>query len=193
MKGSHIPVSPSPKFPSTAVPEGFGAYLRAARARRGLTQAQLADASGLSRETIVRLEKRVSHATSARRLPVADTVFRLEDALGFCGEQLVPDWSEWMPIGSLEPGARSRERRRSLGLTVIEVAAAAGVSPATLSRFEREERRTPSLLRVKTSELGGTWPYLVSKRYANALGFPSIAEHERYCARDEERRGFSED
>ena len=154
-----------------------------------MTQAELAREAGLTRETVARLEATsarppggYSGATGrSRRRPVADTVFRLESALDFYAEQFVPAWREWKPIGSSEPGARSRERRRELGLSLAEVARGAGVSVATLSRFEREERPTPSLLRVVKSELGGEWPYLVSERLASALGFASLEEHSDFC------------
>lgn len=148
--------------------------LRDARRARGWTQARLAERAGVGRETVVRLER-------GARPPTGDTVFRLEAALDLQSRRLVPGWREWQPIGSLSLGARSRERRRSLGLTLREVATAAGISPATLSRFEREERRTPSLVRIETSELGGEWGHLVSEPLARALGFASLAEHDSYC------------
>lgn len=156
------------------IPSDFGQRLRAERRLQGWTQAKLAARSGLERATIVRLERGV-------RVPTADTIFRLESALDFSATRFVMGWREWSPIGETEPGARSRARRRELGLSLAEVAALAGVSSATLSRFEREERRTPSLLRIVTSEHGGEWAYLTSERLAVALGFASLDDHIRYC------------
>lgn len=175
VKGSHISFSPPSRFPVSLIPSGFGSELRAARRERGWTQARLAAAAGLERATVVRLER------GGARRPTSDTVFRLEHALDMYPARFVQRWREWQPIGETEPGARSRERRRSLKLSLAAVATRAGVSPATLSRFEREERRTPSLVRIETSEDGGEWAYLVSERLAAALGFSSLAEHAAFC------------
>ncbi len=150
--------------------------MREARRLKGWTQARLAKRLGLSRETISRLER-------SRRKPTSDTVFRIEHSLelDLIASGLVAEWREWAPLRSSEPGPRSRERRRKLGMSLAGLGAAAGVSASTLSRFERQERRTPSLLRIETSELGGEWAFLRSERLATALGFASIEEHERYC------------
>jgi transcriptional regulator with XRE-family HTH domain len=59
--------------PSTAL-DTFGANLRAARARRGLTQEQLAHASGVTSGEISRMERGV-------REPRITTLVRLADAL----------------------------------------------------------------------------------------------------------------
>lgn len=174
LKGSHISFSPPPRFPASDVPIDFGDRLREARLKRGWTQARLAARSGVGRETVARLER-------GRRVPSSDTVFRLEAALDMYPDRFVRRWREWQPIGEKEPGARSRERRRELGLSLDQVAAATGVSAATLSRFEREERRTPTLLRIERSELGGEWSHLVSERLAAALGFASLEDHAKYC------------
>jgi len=156
--------------------------LRDARVARGWTQARLAARSGVGRATVGRLEAGAGSGRAPRR-PVADTVFRLAAALDKDAWALVPGWAEWAPVGTASLGARSRDRRRSLGLSLDTVAAAAGVSTATLSRFEREERQVPSLVRVETSELGGRWEYPVSLKLARALGFDSVDEHAGFCLR----------
>lgn len=126
------------------------------------------------RETVLRLE-------AGRRRPVADTVFRLEAALDLPPGALVPDWPEWAPIGSSSLGACARRRRRQLGRTLAEIAASTGVSPATLSRFEREECATPTLAVVRRTALDTEFSSLADDRLASALGFKNAAAFEDWC------------
>jgi hypothetical protein len=114
-------------------------------------------------------------------MPLADTVFRLENALSLEAGTLVPAWPEWAPLGSSSYGAASRRRRLQLGLTLEAVAKNAGISPATVSRFEREEHAPPSLVRVERTGLDTEYQFLVSLTYARALGFKSLSEHEHWC------------
>jgi transcriptional regulator with XRE-family HTH domain len=160
------------RFPLSSVPSDFGRSLRAARLARHWTQARLAKGAGLRRETVARLE-------CGGRRPAADTVFRLEAALGLDGG-LVPAWPEWKPIGLPSMGARSRERRRDLGLSLEAVAGLAGVSAATLSRFEREfQWNSASIL-----DTSGDKPSSEeATRLARALGFSSAPEHAAWCTR----------
>ena len=166
------------RFPTSAIPQGLGSALTAARSERGWTQARLARAARLKRETVSRLETGRCH-------PYADTVFRLEAALDLEPGTLVPAWPEWSPIGAASFGSRSRARRRALGLSLLAVAGSARVSVATLSRFEREVERTPSLVRVVERNEFGDIDELVSDDLARALGFADRVEHQRFClARD---------
>lgn len=162
-------------FPTSSVPCDFGAALATFRKARGWSQQRLAERASLERATIIRLE-------AGRRRPTADTVFRLEAALDLEPGEMVPAWPEWSPIGSSSLGARSRARRRELGLSLVQVAHAAGVSAAMLSRFERETGRTPALRRVATGNASAR-DELVSDRLAIALGFANRVAHERYCRR----------
>ena len=171
MQSSHMNFPTPLRFPLSSVPDDFGRNLRDARISKGWSQARLGSAAGLQRETIVRLE------AGARR-PCPDSVFRLRTALGLEPTELVPDWPEWSPIGMLEMGARSRERRRALNLSMIEVAAAAGVSVSTLSRFERDIRwEAGSLLEGPP----GSGPTEAAERLAVALGFADAQAHSRWC------------
>lgn len=178
MKTSHMRYLSALDFHPSAISAKFGKVLAKERRLEGMTQKQLADVIGMKRETVVRLE-------TGRRRPTADTVFRLEDALNLVPGTLVPGWPEWKPIGTMTPGARSRERRRALGISITVVARAAGVSIATLSRFEREFGACPSLSVVGFDQ---GMPFVVGLRsigYARALGFASVEEHERYCDGDD--------
>lgn len=112
------------------VPGDVGDRVLATRKGRRWSQARLAERAGLSRAAVYRLENR----TGGTR---ADTLFRVADALDVPIGELVPAWPEWEPVKGHGDGAASRERRRSLGLTMAQVALLAGVSEATLSRHER--------------------------------------------------------
>lgn len=143
------------------------------RAARGWSQGKLATRAGLARETVARLE-------AGGRPPIADTVFRLEAALDLLPGELVPAWPEWAPISLATWGARSRERRRALGLGLAEVAAAAGVSDSTLSRFEREIGRS-TLLETVAGDMGGGPVTLPRASFSHALGFADPAAHAAFC------------
>lgn len=166
-----------PRFPVADVPAKFGERLRAERDARRWTQARLATKAGLKREAVSRLER-------GERSPRSDTVFRLEHALDLNPGTLVPSWAEWSPTVSTAQGPASRRRRRELKLSIDRVAAAAGVSPATLSRFERQERATPSLLAVKRTELDTEFATLINDKLARALGFADASEHDDWCSGD---------
>jgi transcriptional regulator with XRE-family HTH domain len=176
MKESHMERISALDFPSAAVPATFGEVIAKERRLLGWTQQQLAEKSGLTRETIARLEK-----GAGKRKPTGDTVFRLESALDLEPGTLVPGWPEWKPIGTMTFGSRSRERRRALNIPITIAAKAAGVSMATLSRFEREFGACPTLSVVEFEEGMPVVIGLRSVQYATALGFASIDEHERYC------------
>lgn len=166
--------SAPPRFPVSAVPPDFGERLALERRARRWSHGRLAEEAGLRRETVFRLE--------AGRRPVADTVFRLEAALDLLPGTLVPDWPEWAPIGSSSLGACSRRRRRQLGRTLAEIAALVGVSPATLSRFEREECATHALVVVSRTAMDTEFSSLTDGRLASALGFDDAAAFEDWCS-----------
>lgn len=174
--------SPPLRFPLSSVPEGFGTTLRDAREARGWTQARLAAAAGIKRETVARLEtQRLRSPEAPRRRPAADTVFRLQAALNLLPGELVQTWPEWSPVGLSTPGARSRARRRDLGLSLKAVASTAGISAATLSRFERDIRwETKSLLDAGPS----AGPTQAAEALARALGFANAKAHANWCELD---------
>jgi transcriptional regulator with XRE-family HTH domain len=174
--------SPPLRFPLSSVPDGFGTTLRDARKARKWTQARLAAAAGIKRETVAHLEaQRLRSPEEPRRRPAADTVFRLQAALDLNPGELVQAWPEWSPVGLSTPGARSRVRRRDLGLSLKQVASTAGISAATLSRFERDIRwETNSLLDAGP----GADPTPAAEALARALGFPDAKAHARWCDLD---------
>lgn len=179
---SYMQFFPPISFPLCSVPEGFGTALRDARKARGWTQARLAEAAGIKRETVAQLEaQRLLPPAATRRRPAADTVFRLQAALDLMPGELVEAWPEWSPIGSSSRGARSRARRRELGLSLTEVASAAGISAATLSRFERDIRwETKSLLDAGP----GAAPTSAAEALARALRFSDAKAHANWCKLD---------
>jgi transcriptional regulator with XRE-family HTH domain len=174
--------SPPLRFPLSSVPDGFGTTLRDARKARKWTQARLAAAAGVERETVARLEaQRLLPPEAPRRRPAADTVFRLQAALDLMPGELVQTWPEWSPVGLGTSGARSRARRRDLGLSLKEVASTAGISAATLSRFERDIRwETNSLLYAGP----GAAPTPAAEALARALRFPDAKAHANWCELD---------
>lgn len=174
---SHAILQPL-KFPVSAVPADFGKRIADERGLLKWSQAQLAQVAGLRRETISRLER-------GRCVPEADTVFRLEHALDLEPGTLVPEWPEWAPLNDTNLGPASRRRRRQLKLSLSVVAGKAGVSPATLSRFEREDGATPSLVRIERTELDTQFQFPAREELATALGFDSLAAYTRWCARHE--------
>ena len=141
MSGVHESSNNFPRltFPVAAVPHGVGDQVARERRRRRWSQAKLASRAGLSRAAVYRVE-------GGARPVRPDTLFRLAHALDLPIRGLVPDWPEWEPIKGLGHGEAVRERRRSLGLTIAELAEKVKVSEATLSRHERSVGVSPSFL-----------------------------------------------
>lgn len=123
-------------------------------------------------------------------MPTSDTVLRLilvllanQDDVEL--NEIVPNWPEADGRQVVGHGPRSRIRRRQLVLSAADVAAHAGISEATLSRFENNTCATPSLLIVETTSHGDETERLHSERLAKALGFASLADHEAFCDADD--------
>lgn len=149
------------------LPADVGETIAEARRKRRWSQARLASRSKVARASVYRLEAG-GHAIRP------DTLFRIARALGLEMRYLVPAWPEWDPVG--ESGHGPRTRRRSLGMSVAALAAAAGVSEATLSRHERGLGHSARLL-----GLAGDEPYACNNALAAALGFSSLSDFEEYC------------
>ncbi len=165
-------------FANDALPADIGAKIGKLREQRGWSKAELAVRSGVPRETISRLE-------AGLRPPLADTVLRLlvilladQDDVEL--NDIVPDWPEADGRQIIGHGPRSRVRRRQLGLTAAEVAAAVGVSEATLSRFECDASATPSLLATNVTPHGDEIRLLRSEPLASVLRFADLADHEAF-------------
>lgn len=160
---------PRQSFPSDVLPGDLGKTVAEARGRRRWSQARLASRAKVARASVYRLEAG-GHAVRP------DTLFRIAHALGPEMRTLVPAWPEWDPIGGSGHGPRTRARRRSLRIPLADLASAAGVSEATLSRHERGIGRSPDLLRLVGDE-----PYACNQGLVEALGFKSLSEFEGYC------------
>ena len=172
-------------FPASVLPWDIGEKILGLRQARGWSQATLSIESGVPRETIARIE-------SGKRPPLADTVLRLlavllieQDDVEL--DDVVPAWPEADAGQIVGHGPRSRARRHQLHLSAAVVAAKAGVSEATLSRFERNAGPTPSILKEITTPHGDIENVLTNPALALALGFADIADHEAFCDADDWR------
>lgn len=115
----------------------------------GHKQEALAQAAGISRSTLSRIEK-------GQVIPRMDTLDRIMAALDITiavvgepgplgdGQLLSPNSARTTKDADL--GARLREERRLLRLSIAQVAAAAGISAAQLSRIERGQARRSRLI-----------------------------------------------
>lgn len=168
-------------FPRTAVTGALGPRVRKERETRGWTQAELAAAVGVSTRTIIRLEgvglakgEAASLRAGAHR-PTADLVQAVERALD--ATKLVPGWGEAANPDLPCYGRRARRARIAAHLTLAAVARVAGVSPATLSRFECELGEPSALV----GKWGSPDEGIKNEPYARALGFDDAAAMNAWC------------
>ena len=154
-------------------PGCIGSQLRAWRVEQAMSQSDLASVAGLSRKTIQRIENGWP--------PSADTVLRIECALDLPEQSIAPKWD--LPPGPSDSdyGSRVRARRRALGLSLEETAAAAGVSAATLSRFERGVSTPRRWFAEWTDEVGRTRDAIIVQPLAEVLGFRDVRELHEFC------------
>lgn len=122
-------------FPTSEIPVDIGIRIKSERKAAEWSQSQLAEAAGISRAAVYRLE--ALDGSKPMRAVRADTLFRIAHALDVSIRDFVPTWSEWEPIKGNGLGEEVREARRAAGLTLAVLAAEVGVSEATLSRHER--------------------------------------------------------
>ena len=123
-----------------------GSALRAIRLRRGLTQAEVADAAGVSRKWVSNAEGGKASADVGlvvaflRALDYWMYFRRQPDRAGIRG---------WNAAHSrYQVGCRIREIRRREGLTQIELAQTAGVSRSWLCGLERDSQKRSAELRL---------------------------------------------
>lgn len=154
--------------PRSAITPELGRRVRQDRIARGWSQEKLARTVGVTRRTIIRLEQG-SHR------PTSHLVHALERALDLA--RLVPGWTEPADPNLPSYGPRARGVRIAGGLTLAQVSRAAGVSPATLSRFERELGETPRL----AGPWGTAGEGVVNEGLAVALGFSGCRAMNDYC------------
>lgn len=116
------------------LPPDLGVRVVSARVDAGLTRIALSSAAGVAPRTLARIERGAQRPTPA-------TLRALAAALGVTLDDLAPNWGrdedERLTSGAVAPGVAIRVLRRRCGLTQADLAAAAGVSVATVSRFER--------------------------------------------------------
>lgn len=151
--------------------------LRKARKGRRLTQAQLAKRARVTRETVYR--------TELGRLPTPCTLARLADAAGIDRDALDLKRRETDTFAAFPALAVMRERRLAKGLSLTDCAAAAGVSPATLSRFECGAERSRKLVEV---DVTGRPRRMINAGLAEILGFSGLAALDTFwrTGRDED-------
>ena len=177
-------------FPQLDLPEDTGVRIFLARLNAGLTQSELARQSGVSRRAIIAIEPvikirgeeayivrkgtRIPHATTVRKL----ARILLGDEVDPSMSDLIPTWPEasHLPFGF---GEWSALRRKSKSLTQAQLAAKVGVNVASISRFERN-KFVEKFCRVEQHPKDGAIMRLKHVGLAKALGFRSIAEHERW-------------
>ncbi|MEA1086460.1 helix-turn-helix domain-containing protein [Sphingomonas sp. CD22] len=183
---AHSMAARSHYFPAADVPAEIGGSIRQLRQAKGWSQAALARQSGVSRETILRVE-------AGKRKPLAATVLMviavlLADQDDVELQDVVPAWPEFDPCDPVGHGPRSRARRLQLKRTLADVATMTGVSEATLSRFERGIGGISSLIEIEITGLGDHMPRLRSESLAHALRFHDLADHEAFCDADDWRQ-----
>ena len=152
------------------ISRGFVAErVRRIRLEAGITQNELALLAGLRRETINRVEKGLAAS--------ADTLARISAALRVPYESLMEERDFSSRLYAHPRRTPLRDLRRSRGQTLAECAQAAGVSPTTLSRFERGNEHYPSICDV--GRLGRAWA-IHNEGLARSLGFADAAEITEY-------------
>lgn len=165
------------------VPADFGLLVKSARKKRGWTQARLARAVGVSRETISRLETGCTMQVGAgdKIVPSPQLVRALlrDEALG---KQLPLIKTELADPDQPDRGYRAYAARRAAGLTLVVAARAGEISPTSLSLFEHS-RATPSKIVGPTDEDDGA--SVIHDGYAKALGFDNAAHMSRYIDSDD--------
>ena len=122
-----------------AAAAAVGARLRAERAARGLSQAELARRCGAARTYVVAVER-------GQHEPSIDLLRRFAAALGCPVRELI-----WRLVGEpfADPAAplaaRVRLRREALGLSAAQVALRAGTTRATVSQIETGVNANPGV------------------------------------------------
>ena len=159
-----------PHFSRHQLDDDVGPRIRAARGRQGKSRIELAAAAGIKSRTLARIER-------GDQMPRVGSLRAIAEALEMPLEALVVNWTDderRRRENSDHLGPRLRQARRKAGVTLAKAAASAGVSPTTLSRFERMQ--TDSLL---ISIDGVTFQ---SDALAHALKFRSCDDLSAACA-----------
>lgn len=158
-----------PHFARKTVGPDVGFNVRNARQRKGYTRKALAEAAEIRPHTLARIERGDQKSR-------VETIRSISKALAVPLELLASGWAEDERrredcLDHLGPGLR--KIRRDAGVSLKDAAAAAGVNPTTLSRFERMQ--TDSLLLSRDGER------FFSPSLATVLGFASVDDLSIAC------------
>lgn len=135
------------------MPEGFGERIKRGRQALGLTQGQAAARIGVSQSALSHWERGQGEPREEKRLAAERLIREAERAAHPGGEEdAATDGSDGLDL-------RIKRARLSSGLTQAEVAARIGVTPRTVSNWERGES-TPQARYVEQLEqfLGNVTP-----------------------------------
>lgn len=159
-----------PHFSRRQLDGDVGPRIRAARGRQGKSRNELAAVAGIKSRTLARIER-------GDQTPRVESLRAIAAALEVTLESLAANWTDderRRRDNSDHLGPGLRQARLKAGVTLANAAAAVGVSPTTLSRFERMQ--TDSLL-ISTD--GVTFQ---SEALAHALKFRSCDDLSAACA-----------
>ena len=159
-----------PHFARRQLDDDVGRRILDARVLQGKSRNELAAAAGIKSRTLARIER-------GKQMPRVETLRAIASALKVPLDSLAANWTDderRRRDNSDHLGPGLRQARLKAGVTLAKAAAAAGVSPATLSRFERMQ--TDSLL---LSTDGVTFR---SDTLAHALKFRSCDDLSAACA-----------
>ena len=159
-----------PHFARKKMGSDVGLNVRTARQSKGYTRKALAKAAEIRPHTLARIER-------GAQKPRVETIRSIADALKVSLGSLAPGWAadEQRREENFDHlGPRLRKVRRDAGVSLKVAAAAAGVDPSTLSRFERMQ--TDSLLLSKDGET------FFSPSLAKVLGFGSVDDLSAACS-----------
>ena len=117
-----------------------GSALRAIRLRRGITQAEVAEAAGISRKWVSNAERGKPSADVGL---VVAVLRALDYRMHFHNRPDRPTDRPWAGVAHsrYQVGCRVREIRRRQSLTQVEVAQSAGVSRSWLCGLERDDQK----------------------------------------------------
>lgn len=166
-----VPNRSLPHFSRKDLSPEVGLAVRDERKGKNLTQKELALAANILPHTLARIER-------GEHKPRQETLRAIADALMVRLELLAPEWTvdeqRRRNRSDLHLGIGLRKARLAAGISLETAAAAAGVHPATLSRFERMQ--TDSLM---LSDDGET---IKSESLARVLGYDSIESLSAACS-----------
>ncbi|MEL7685491.1 helix-turn-helix domain-containing protein [Citromicrobium bathyomarinum] len=175
-----MPKEGPPRFSRNDLDDEVGDRILRRRNELGFSRVELAKKSGIAPRTLARIERSAQY-------PTEKTLRRLAKALGTPLGALAPGWKsddlEKLITGIEHTGIGLRKLRLERGLTQEDLAAAAGVSIGTISRFERGLHGEGALAFKQSSEDTSLTVRLIlkSKELAERLGFPSPEALSQAC------------